>query len=101
MSPRKGMPSPRLGEGEFRKRFLDQFQDPAFDPLAAELDRVAAAAWDAYAQSRKAPRTRRAGREFVYPDSDIALDWLNVRAAIAAAHPRHDDAASPAVLLLN
>ena len=63
MSPRKGMPSPRLGEGEFRKRFLDQFQDPAFDPLAAELDKVAAAAWDAYAHSRKAPRTRRAGRD--------------------------------------
>jgi hypothetical protein len=28
-TPRKGMPSPRLDEGEFRKRFLAQFQDPA------------------------------------------------------------------------
>ena len=37
-SPRKGMPSPRLSEAEFRERFLDQFQDPAFAPLAAELD---------------------------------------------------------------
>ena len=27
---RKGMPSPRLGEDEFKRRFLDQFQDPAF-----------------------------------------------------------------------
>ena len=37
--PRKGMPSPRLTESEFRRRFLAQFQDPAFDSLSRELDR--------------------------------------------------------------
>jgi len=41
LTPRKGMPSPRLNEGEFRKRFLAQFQDPAFDALAGELDKIA------------------------------------------------------------
>ena len=39
--PRKGMPSPQIDEAEFRKRFLSQFIDPAFEPLKAELDRVA------------------------------------------------------------
>src|SRR5262249_59932856 len=63
-TPRKGMPSPRLNEGEFRRRFLAQFQDPAFAELSRELDQVAAAAWDAYAHSRKAPRTHKAGSEF-------------------------------------
>ena len=29
--PRKGMPSPQIDEAEFRKRFLSQFIDPAFD----------------------------------------------------------------------
>ena len=29
--PRKGMPSPRLAEEEFKRRFRAQFQDPAFD----------------------------------------------------------------------
>jgi multimeric flavodoxin WrbA len=101
MSPRKGMPSPRLREDEFRKRFLDQFQDPAFDLLAAELDKVAAAAWDAYAHSRKAPRTRRAGSEFADPDYELSVDWLEARAAIAAAQRRHDEATSPAILLIN
>ena len=48
LTPRKGMPSPRLNEGEFRKRFLGQFQDPAFDSLASELDKVAGVAWEAY-----------------------------------------------------
>jgi hypothetical protein len=35
--PRKGMPDPRLAEGEFKKRFLAQFQDAAFMPLSGEL----------------------------------------------------------------
>ena len=42
--PRKGMPSARLSAAEFRKRFLSQFQDRSFEPLASELDKIAAAA---------------------------------------------------------
>ena len=38
--PRKGMPSPQLDEAEFRKRFLSQYIDPAFDPLREELDSI-------------------------------------------------------------
>jgi hypothetical protein len=82
LTPRKGMPSPRLNENEFRKRFLAQFQDPAFDALASELDQIVAAAWDAYEHSRKAPRTRKAGNEFADPDYDLSVDWLAARAAI-------------------
>lgn len=59
--PRKGMPSPRLERGEFKQRFLAQFQDPAFVPLSDELGKVVDAAWDAYAHSRKA-RTPPCGR---------------------------------------
>src|SRR5262249_8098280 len=55
---------PRLDEAEFKRRFRTQFQDPAFAPLAAELDRITAAAWDAYAHSRKSPKTRKAGPGF-------------------------------------
>ena len=57
LTPRKGMPSPRLNEAEFRQRFLGQFQDPAFESLASELDKIAGVAWDAYEHSRKAPRS--------------------------------------------
>ena len=101
LTPRKGMPSPRLNEGEFRKRFLAQFQDRAFDSLASELDSIATAAWDAYSHSRKAPRTRKAGAEFADPDYDLAVDWLAARAAIANAQRRHDDRSKPAILLIN
>src|SRR6266542_3974374 len=101
LTPRKGMPSPRLNEDEFRKRFLAQFQDPAFDSLARELDGVVAAAWDAYSHSRKAPRTCKAGAEFADPDYELSVDWLAARAAIADAQRRHADRTKPAILLIN
>jgi len=62
--PRKGMPSPRLGVDEFKRRFLDQSQDPAFSSLQAELSKMADAAWDCYSHSRKSPNTRRAGEGY-------------------------------------
>jgi multimeric flavodoxin WrbA len=101
LTPRKGMPSPRLNEAEFRKRFLAQFQDRAFAPLSGELDKIAAAAWDAYAHSRKSPRTRKAGAEFADPDYELSVDWLSARAGIAAAQRRHSDRSRPAILLIN
>jgi hypothetical protein len=77
LSPRKGMPSPRLSAAEFRERFLSQFQDRSFEPLASELDRIAAAAWDAYDGHRKSPHTRKAGSEFADPNYELSVDWLD------------------------
>src|SRR5262245_63548601 len=99
-SPRKGMPSPRIDEEEFRRRFLQQFIDPAFAPLEGELAKVAAAAWDAYANSRKAPRTRKAGPGFADPDYDLATDWIAARAAVQAAERRHVDKEGTAGVVL-
>jgi multimeric flavodoxin WrbA len=94
------MPSPRLGEAEFKKRFLDQFIDPAFAPLAGDLERVADAAWDAYSGSRKSPHTRKAGADFADPEYDLATEWLEARAAIQAAAARQAEANGPARILL-
>jgi multimeric flavodoxin WrbA len=101
VTPRKEMPSPRLTEGQFRSRFLAQFQDPAYEPLAPELGRVAAVAWDAYENSRKAPRTRKAGSDFSDPDYDLSIDWLAAREAIQHAERRHQDRSRPSFLLIN
>ena len=98
--PRKGMPSPRLEEAEFKRRFLSQYQDPAFEPLTQELERIAAAAWDGYHNSRKAPRTRKAGPGYADPEYDLAIDWINARDAIAAAQQQHDDPQGPLRILL-
>jgi multimeric flavodoxin WrbA len=101
IEPRKGMPSPRLDEAMFKRRFFAQFPDPAFEPLRADLDRIAAAAWDAYKNSRKAPRTRKAGPEFADPHYDLSIDWLAARDAIRFAQTRHDDRSQPRILLIN
>jgi multimeric flavodoxin WrbA len=98
--PRKGMPSPHLSEAEFRARFLSQFTDPGFDPLSAELEAVVAAAWDAYSNHRKSPRTRKAGPGYADPDYDLSVDWLAAKAAIEAAQARHDDPNGPSRILL-
>jgi multimeric flavodoxin WrbA len=99
---RKGMPPVELDEAEFKRRFLSRFYDPAFDSLQAELLKVAEAAWDGYRNSRKAPRTTKAGPGFADPDYDISIEWLEARRAVAAAQKRHDDkAAPPRILLIN
>lgn len=100
LEPRKGTPGPSLSEEEFRRRFLGQFQDPAFDSLQEEVGRIATAAWDAYSQSRKSPRTRKAGPDFADPDYDLAVDWIAAREAIRDAEHQHADPALPARILL-
>jgi len=84
-APRKEMPSVKLGEAEFRARYLQQFVDPMFDDLREELNRIASVAWDGYSNSRKAPVTRKAGTGYADPDYDLAVDWIDAKAAIDAA----------------
>jgi multimeric flavodoxin WrbA len=102
LSPRKGMPSPRLDEGEFKARYLKQFEDPGFKPLQAQLADIANAAWDAYKHSRKSPHTQKAGPGYSDPDYDLSVDWIVAKQAIDAAKARHDDKAlAPRILLIN
>jgi multimeric flavodoxin WrbA len=100
VEPRREMPDPKLTRAEFERRFRGQFIDPAFDNLGAELASIAAAAWDGYDNGRKSPRTRRAGTEFAEPEYELATDWLEARAAVAAAQRRHDDRSAPDHFLL-
>ena len=73
-APRKGMPSPKLGEAEFKKRYRDQFFDPAFRPYDAAIEGLADVAWQAYCDSRKSPITRKAGPEFADPDYNLSVE---------------------------
>ena len=74
---------------------------PRIRSLSRELDQIAAAAWDAYAHSRKAPRTYKAGSEFADPDYKLSVDWLAARAAIAGAQRRYAERSKLAILLIN
>jgi multimeric flavodoxin WrbA len=102
LTPRKGMPSPRLEEAEFRDRYLQLFGDPAFEPLKEQLDQIASAAWDAYENQRKSPYTRKAGPGYHDPDYDLSVDWIAAKAAIEKAKSHYEDRfATPRLLLIN
>jgi multimeric flavodoxin WrbA len=100
LEPRKGMPSPRLEEAEFRDRFLSAYLDPAFDKVRGELDRIAAVAWDGYANSRKSPVTQKAGPRYADPNYDLAVDWIEAKARIETAQAQHEDKTGPTRFLL-
>ena len=95
LEPRKGMPSPQLSREDFTERYLSRFNDPAFHPMKEALDQVAAIAWDAYQEGRKAPVTRKAGPGYADPDYDLAVDWIAARDMIEEAKARFEDPDGP------
>jgi len=100
--PRKEMPPVKLDEPEFKKRFLAQYIDPAFEPLQGELGKIVEAAWDAYINSRKSPKTRKAGLGYANPDYDLSLDWIEAKAAIDRARAEYESPSrTPRVLVIN
>ncbi len=102
IKPRKGMPSPQLAEAEFKRRYNDQFFDPAFRAVQVDLDKIADIAWDAYDQSRKSPVTQKAGPGFSNAKYDLSVNWIAAHEAVKAAQLRHDDKKqTPRILLIN
>ena len=99
---RKGMPSVQLDKREFKKRFQARFYDPIFEPLQSEIDKIADAAWIAYDEYHKTPRTRKAGKGFADPNYEPAIEWLETRANIQAAERKQKNAKSASrVLIVN
>jgi multimeric flavodoxin WrbA len=96
----RGTPSVQLSRAEFLSRFRERFADPNFREVDAQLDEIAEVAWKNYADYRKSPRTRRAGRGFADPDYDLSRDWLEARAAIRAAERVQRNRRSPSRVLL-
>lgn len=97
---RKGQPSTKLTRDEFTKRLRERFYDPSFAPLAADIDRIIATAWDGYDLYRKSPRTRKAGPGFADPDHELPIEWLDARDRILTAQREHDDSTRPRRVLL-
>ncbi|MBX3535685.1 MAG: flavodoxin family protein [Xanthobacteraceae bacterium] len=97
---RKGMPSTHLEREEFEKRFRQQFFDPAFDKVEAEIAKIAEIAWQSYDGYNKNPRKQRAGEGFADPDFELPVEWLAAREAIRQAEMRQKDPASPSRILI-
>jgi hypothetical protein len=77
---RTGQTPTKLTKEEYLKRWRQHFCDPAFEQRDTELDTIAEIAWKAYDDSRKAPRTRRAGPGFADPSHELRLSgWKRGR----------------------
>ena len=98
--PRKEMPPRKLDRAAFVARFRAQFPGQSFDAIQPELDRISEAAWQEYDAGNKAPRTRKAGPGFADPDYDLAIDWIEAKAAIDRAQARHEDPSGPSRILV-
>lgn len=102
ITPRTGQAPASIDRATFERRFRENFGDPAFDAEQAAIARLAAIAWDAYIDGRKAPRTAKAGPGFADPDYDLSIEWSAARTAIEDAARRQRAAATPTrVLVIN
>ncbi|MGV7206870.1 flavodoxin family protein [Oxalobacteraceae bacterium A2-2] len=99
---RTGQAPDKLDRHEFHLQFMRSFQDPTFEAVHAALSQVEQVAWENYDNSRKAPRTQKAGPEFTDPDYDLSVEWKETRDRLLAAEARQRDPSSPSrVLLIN
>src|SRR5262245_44963567 len=89
---RKGQTHWPVPQEEFFRRFRTQFVDPRFAGEGNELEKLAAIAWRNYKETRKAPRTRKAGPSFDDPEYQLSVEWLEARKAIHAAHKQQRSA---------
>jgi multimeric flavodoxin WrbA len=97
---RKGQAPPKLSRQEFHERFRSFFMDPGYDKEPEALAHVEDIAWDAYINSRKAPHTQKAGKEFADPDYDLSIEWLATRARLQQADRKRKDPATKSRVLL-
>jgi len=86
---RTGQTPTELSKAEFILRWRQRFYDPAFNSREEELKSLAEIAWQNYRESRKSPRTRRAGPGFVDSDCELSIEWLEARNNLIAAQKRH------------
>jgi len=97
---RTGQTLTKLTKEEYLKRWRQRFYDPAFLSKNADLDAIAEIAWDAYADERKSPRTRKAGPGFVDPEYELSVEWLEARQAIVDAQKSQESSDSASRVLL-
>ena len=82
---RKGQWPGPIARQEFGKRFREEFFDPAFDKAREAIAQLEEIAWQAYAEGRKAPVTRKAGPGFADPEYELSQEWSDTRLRLLRA----------------
>src|SRR5262245_66441821 len=85
----KGDQNFTLDRDAFRARFYQRFNDPMYDDVAAELERVFEVTWQNYQGYRKSPRVRKACTGFADPEYDLPEERLDTRRLLQALQQRH------------
>jgi hypothetical protein len=73
---------------------------PGLCAPASQIDALADIAWRDYCETHQSPRTRKAGAGFTDPNFELSIEWLDARAALAAAAVQHADPIAPACVHL-
>ncbi len=97
---RKGQAPAQLDRAEFSLRFRASFIDPEFRAEDSAIARLEEIAWRAYADSRKAPLTQKAGAGYADPDYDLSVEWIATKHRIDEAQLRWADPATPSRVLV-
>jgi len=97
---RTGQPSTKLSKDEFLLRWRQNFYDPAFEKREDALKALGEIAWEAYDDSRKSPRTRKAGSGFADPEHEMSVEWFDARDKIIAAQKQQASSKTSRVLLI-
>jgi multimeric flavodoxin WrbA len=97
---RTGQTPTTLSKDEFLLRWRQNFYDPAFEKREDALAALGQIAWEAYADSRKSPITRKAGPGFADPEYELSTEWFDARDKIMTAQKQHDSAKTSRVLLI-
>ena len=97
---RTGQTPTDLSKAEFLLRWRQRFYDPAFDAREEELKSLGEIAWQNYRESRKSPRTRKAGTGFADPECELSVEWLGAREKIIAAQKQQESPDAPSRILL-
>ena len=97
---RTGQTPTELPKAEFLLRWRQRFYDPAFDAREEELKSLGEIAWQNYRESRKSPRTRKAGSGFADPGRDLSVEWLDARDKIIAAQKQHESSHARSRILM-
>lgn len=96
----KGQPETKLSKEDFLKVFKRNFYDPHFLPLEKQIAEISEVAWKNYQDSRKAPKTVKAGSEFKDPNYDLSIEWLATRNRLQEIESQHATAKTR-ILVIN
>jgi multimeric flavodoxin WrbA len=97
---RKGQAAQEPTRESFHDSYTARFDDPAFDGEREAIARLEEIGWQALQQSRKSPRTRRAGAGFADPEYELSVEWLHTRERLQQAQQRWHDTATPSRVLV-